>query len=1330
MIMAFDRYVAICSPLRYATIMTNSMVVKLSVSAWGTAFVMVAILVGLSVRLSRCRRVIFNPFCDNASLFKLSCESVLINDIYGLGYTVVLLGSSLGSVTLTYLKIAAVCLLSKNKNLNSKALQTCATHLAVYVILLVSAFLIVILHRFPQLSDHRKVASVMGHVVLPALNAVIYGLQIKEVRQRIVALFQKNKVALMDLWDFLLLKARLCTMENQTLSTDILLVEGLKVTPQSFMPAFILLLLIYIFIMVSNIGLVVLISMERSLHQPMYLLFCNMSVNDMLGATAIIPRLLSDIFIPIKERYIYYIDCALQAFFAHFHGGASHTVLMIMAFDRYVAICSPLRYATIMTNSMVVKLSVSAWGTAFVMVAILVGLSVRLSRCRRVIFNPFCDNASLFKLSCESVLINDIYGLGYTVVLLGSSLGSVTLTYLKIAAVCLLSKNKNLNSKALQTCATHMAVYVIMFVSGSIIIILHRFPLLSDERKLASILFHVVPPALNAVIYGLQIKAIRQKIFIMFAKNTMTVTEDKMVGYEGFGSSPCRMENETFNLDILQLEGLKVSPESSIPAFVLLLLIYIFIMVSNIGLVVLIFIERSLHQPMYLLFCNMSINDAFGATTIIPRVLSDVFTPMTQRYIHYYECVIQAFCAHFHGGASHTVLIIMAFDRYVAICNPLRYATIMTNRMVVKLSVSAWAVAFLLIAVSVGLSVRLSRCRQDVINPFCDNASLFKLSCENIIINHIYGLISAMGTMACSLCSVMLTYLRIAMVCLSSKNKNLNSKALQTCATHLAVYVILLFSGSIIIILHRFPSLSDERKLASILFHVLPPSMNAIIYGLQIKATNKDRYVARIGLVLSGTPYPGVTPGLGLAGERLSGRVFAHPRDPAGLSPKWRLLRRTGAGENEWQKLKKTLTTAPVLAFYDHNKKIKVSTDASKDGIGAVLLQAEGKHWKPVAYASRAMTRSECKYAQIEKECLGVAYGVERFHRYIYGLPSFIVETDHRPLVSIIKKNLNEMSPRIQRLMMKMQRYDFELVYTAGKHLFLADALSRAPAGSCESTTDEDVEHHVNMVSHALPVSDTKYRQIAEATTQNTELQRVIQNMDEGWPVGSCPQFYHIRGDLSFVNGLLVQKGRIVIPQALRQDILNRIHEGHLGIEKCKRRARESVYWPGLNKDIETLVSRCDTCQKQRSRQSKEPMVIMELPTSPWHKPKSPEVVRKLLGGKAPGVDEIRPEYLKSLDVVGLSWLTRLCNIVWRLGCFVDLEKAFDRVPRGILWGCSASMGSGGLLLRAVRSLYDRSRSLVRIAGSKSDLFSSACWTPAGLPFVTGPVHNLYGQDF
>uniref|UniRef100_A0A3Q3NH72 G-protein coupled receptors family 1 profile domain-containing protein n=1 Tax=Labrus bergylta TaxID=56723 RepID=A0A3Q3NH72_9LABR len=250
------------------------------------------------------------------------------------------------------------------------------------------------------------------------------------------------------------------------------------------------------------------------------------------------------------------------------------------------------------------------------------------------------------------------------------------------------------------------------------------------------------------------------------------------------------MDNIILNMEILQLEGLNISPDSSVPAFILLLLIYIFIMVTNICLVALIFMERSLHEPMYLLLCNMSINDVFGATTIIPPILIHVFTPVSRRYISYNECVIQAF-------------------------------------------------AFLLIVTVIGLSVRLSRCRNSIYNPFCDNASLFKLSCENVLINHIYGLGTASVTMGCSLGSVIVTYLRIAMVCLSSKNKTLNSKALQTCTTHLTVYIILLLSGNIIIILHRFPHLSEERKLASILPHVVPPSMNTVIYGLQIKAVRR-----------------------------------------------------------------------------------------------------------------------------------------------------------------------------------------------------------------------------------------------------------------------------------------------------------------------------------------------------------------------------------------------------------------------------------------------------------------------------------------------------------
>lgn len=305
-------------------------------------------------------------------------------------------------------------------------------------------------------------------------------------------------------------------MGNETVAGHVLVLESLAVT--AHVPSFVLLLLVYLFIMVSNIGLLLLIHGSHHLRQPMYLLLCNMVVNDAFGATIVIPHVLLDILAAPSLRYIHYVGCAVQAFCVHLHASASHTILMIMAFDRYVAIGAPLRYSAIMTHGAVARLSVVAWVSAAILVLVLVGLSVRLSRCRTAVANLFCDNASLFKLSCESVVVNNIYGLGYTVVLLGSSIGSVSITYLKIAAVCLRSKSQTLNRKALQTCTTHLVVYTILLVSGFIIVTLHRFPSMSGHRKVAAVLGHVVLPALNGAIYGLQIKEVRQRIRTVFQK--------------------------------------------------------------------------------------------------------------------------------------------------------------------------------------------------------------------------------------------------------------------------------------------------------------------------------------------------------------------------------------------------------------------------------------------------------------------------------------------------------------------------------------------------------------------------------------------------------------------------------------------------------------------------------------------------------------------------------------------------------------------------------------------------------------------------------------------
>ncbi|KAK9521486.1 hypothetical protein VZT92_021287 [Zoarces viviparus] len=311
-------------------------------------------------------------------------------------------------------------------------------------------------------------------------------------------------------------------MENYTYNSLTLQLEGLRVTKTSKYPVFVFLLFAYVFILITNVGIVILIWTERSLHQPMYLLFCNLSINDVMGNSLLVPRLLADLLVPPSERLIHYYECLMQAFTTHMFSTNAHTVLMIMAFDRYVAISNPLRYNTIMTNRMVMKLTVWAWGVALVLVGILLGLTIRLNRCRTMIRNPYCDNASLFKLSCESVLINNVYGLTFTIVLLSSSIGSIIITYSKITAACLTSKSKSLNSKALKTCSTHLCLYLIMLISGLILITLHRFPQYTEYRKISAILFNVVPGSLNPVIYGLQSQEIHKCLSKIFKLKKVT----------------------------------------------------------------------------------------------------------------------------------------------------------------------------------------------------------------------------------------------------------------------------------------------------------------------------------------------------------------------------------------------------------------------------------------------------------------------------------------------------------------------------------------------------------------------------------------------------------------------------------------------------------------------------------------------------------------------------------------------------------------------------------------------------------------------------------------
>lgn len=304
--------------------------------------------------------------------------------------------------------------------------------------------------------------------------------------------------------------------------------------------------------------------------------------------------------------------------------------------------------------------------------------------------------------------------------------------------------------------------------------------------------------------------------------------------------------------------------------------------------------------------------------------------------------------------------------------------------------------------------------------------------------------------------------------------------------------------------------------------------------------------------------------------------------------------------QRDFEIIKKALVEAPCLSFFDNAKPVRLSVDASQNGLGAVLMQ-EGR---PVAYASAALTEAQKRYAQIEKELLAIIFGLEKFNYFTYGR-HVEVETDHKPLLGLSKRYYEDVTPRLQRMLLRMGRYDVTLNYVPGKQLVVADALSRATSSDIfeESLVSTSSVYKSVQALATAP----KWQQISDMTAKDCALKAVSQYVKEGWPeekakvnLAATP-FWHCRNELYLTEeGILCRGKRVIIPDAARLDTLNKLHTAHRGIVACKAKAREYLYWPMMNQDIENFIGKCEICQKYQKSNQQEPLIERSLPERPW----------------------------------------------------------------------------------------------------------------------------------
>ncbi|XP_034778602.2 olfactory receptor 6N1-like [Acipenser ruthenus] len=298
------------------------------------------------------------------------------------------------------------------------------------------------------------------------------------------------------------------------------------------------------------------------------------------------------------------------------------------------------------------------------------------------------------------------------------------------------------------------------------------------------------------------------------------------------------MENRSYT-ETFTLTGFGDMNKTKYVYFLLALIGYLLIIFVNVVLVLVIFLERSLHEPMYIFLCSLSVNALYGTAGFYPKLLADLLSET--QVIPHAGCFIQIFVIYSYAAVEFTILTVMAYDRYVAICKPLHYTNIMTDRVVCKLLAGAWLFPFCDTALPLLFSSRLPLCGNQIERLYCSNWLVVKLSCVSATLNNVVGFVVTICAIFPPLFFILFSYVNILIICQKS-SKAFKRKALQTCLPHLTTLINYSITMLCEIVLSRLDSTALPQIVVitlSLEFLIIPPLLNPLMYGLNLPEVSK-----------------------------------------------------------------------------------------------------------------------------------------------------------------------------------------------------------------------------------------------------------------------------------------------------------------------------------------------------------------------------------------------------------------------------------------------------------------------------------------------------------
>ncbi|XP_065455518.1 olfactory receptor 52D1-like [Chrysemys picta bellii] len=269
----------------------------------------------------------------------------------------------------------------------------------------------------------------------------------------------------------------------------------------------------YIISLLGNFTILFVVSKEQTLHKPMYLLLCMLALTDIGMSTSVVPKALCIFWFNLTSITVG--GCLTQMFFLHAISAMQSALLVTMAFDRYIAICNPLRYATTLTNTRIAKLSLVGLIRAVLFVLPLPLFLSRQPFCaNHIIPNTYCDHIAVAKISCGDTTVNRMYALVVGLVCTGLDLTLIALSYILIIRALFRISSKKTHQKALNTCTAHIFVMLMFYPPFIFSSLTHRYGqgIAPHIHIMLGNLYFVAPPILNPIIYGAKTKELRDKV--------------------------------------------------------------------------------------------------------------------------------------------------------------------------------------------------------------------------------------------------------------------------------------------------------------------------------------------------------------------------------------------------------------------------------------------------------------------------------------------------------------------------------------------------------------------------------------------------------------------------------------------------------------------------------------------------------------------------------------------------------------------------------------------------------------------------------------------------